>query len=146
MAALLTLNADTRDLLKMLDIYPERAEMSIKAVSKDTAETIARDARSRVARRTGETASHIVAEESRDKKGYVVWVEPDVIISLHTSKRTGRTHTQRVTYNALGGWLEFGTKHMAARPFLFNSARLVEGDHYRRLRAALHEAIDEAMR
>jgi hypothetical protein len=141
MAPLLTVEADARELLKMFDVYPDRAEMSIKVVAGETAGLIRNEARARVARRTGETASHIVAEESYDKKGWVVWVEPDVLISLHTS-RTGRQHTQRVTYNALGGWLEFGTKYMTSRPFLFDSARLYEGDHDRRLRESLQEEAD----
>ena len=142
MSKLLAIEVDARGLIAAHDRLGAEAEQYVKAAAKVTAENIAREARARVARRTGETAAHIVAEETHDGKGYVVWVEPDVKLSLHTSKRSGRTHTQKVTYNALGGWLEFGTQHMTARPFLFVSARLEEGAHDQRTRAAVQAAID----
>lgn len=140
MAPLLTIEIDTAALLQELGQFADAAEKHLKAAAKVTADNIVREARGRVARRTGETASHIVAEESRDKHGYIVWVQPDVKLSLHTS-RSGRTHTQRVTYNALGGWLEHGTKYMTARPFLFVSARLEESSHTRRIQEALVAAL-----
>jgi hypothetical protein len=143
MAKLLTIDVDASAVLEAMRRLGDRADVPVKAASKVTAENIAREAKGRIARRTGETASHIVVEESHDGKGYVAWVEPDVKISLHTS-RSGRTHTQSVTYSSVGRFLEFGTKHMTKREFLFPSARLEERPHLDRLAEALQDAIDDA--
>jgi hypothetical protein len=137
----ISIEVDTRALLAALDAIPAEVHAHLKAAAKLTAENIAAEARRRVARRTGETAAHIVVEETHSGDGYIVWVEPDVRISSHTMP-SGRTHTQAVSYNALGGWLEFGTRFMSARPFLFASARLEEGAHDRRSREAIQAAID----
>jgi hypothetical protein len=40
-------------------------------------------------------------------------------------------------------WLEFGTRHMEARPFLHASAQLEEGPHERRIQQAINDAIQE---
>lgn len=140
---LVTIEVDTKALLRALDQVGHRVAARVKLASKITADNIVREAKRRVPKRTGETASHIVAEETHNKEGYIVWVEPDVLISHHTNKKTGRQHTQRVSYNALGGWLEFGTQTMTARQFLFNSARLEEGAHLRRIQQAVGDAIEE---
>jgi HK97 gp10 family phage protein len=138
----MTITVDTTALLAALDALPDRVHAHLKAAAKITAENIAREARARVARRTGETAAHIRVEETHSGDGYIVWVAPEVRVSHHTMP-SGRSHTQKVTYNALAGWLEFGTRHMPARPFLFVSARLEEGAHDRRCREAVQAAIDE---
>lgn len=140
---LFTIVVDTKALFAALDTLGDRAERRLKAAAKVTADNIVREAKARIPKRTGDTASHIVAVETHDKRGYVVWVEPDVLISHHTNKKTGRQHTQRVTYNALGGWLEFGTEYMTARPFLFPASRMEEGPHRRRVQQALGDAIEE---
>ena len=143
MAPLLTIEIDTAAVLAALDRLGAVAEQHVKAAAKVTADNIVREARGRARRRTGETASHIVAEESHDQRGYIVWVRPDVRISHHTMTRSGRGHTQKVTFNALGGWLEFGTETMTPKPFLFVSARLEESAHLRRVAEAVQAAIDE---
>lgn len=134
---------DARGLIDALNRLGPVADVVCKAVAYETAHKIQQSAFARVAVRTGETRSHITVEETHNGEGFIVWVEPDVLISLHTNKKTGRQHTQRVTYNALGGWLEFGTEKMTARPFLFNSARLEEGGHQRRLAEAIQDEIDD---
>ena len=143
MADSLTIDIDTAPLLAALAAIPEAVHAHLKAAAKVTAERIATEARARVARRTGTTASLITVEETTSGDGYVIYVAPDVTLSLHTGP-SGRTHTQKVTYNALAGWLEFGTKFMSAKPFLFVSARLEEGAHDQRAREAVQDAIDES--
>jgi hypothetical protein len=92
------------------------------AASKVTAEAIADEARSRVARRTGLTAAGIEVVPSFDGYGYIV-----------------RATRERVSM--LPFWLEFGTKHMAKREFLFVSARL-EAPRYP---PAVAEAVTEGI-
>jgi len=139
----MAIEIDNAALLEALSAVagPEMQE-AVDDAGKETAENICREARARVARRTGETQSHIVVVKARDGKGWVVWVEPDVMISHHTSQRSGRSHTQRVSYNALGGWLEFGTKFMTKRPFLHPAVALEEGPHLQRLYEAIQVEID----
>lgn len=43
----------------------------------------------------------------------------------------------------LDRWLEFGTKHMRARPFFFDSARLEEQAHRERVSNAIQAALSE---
>jgi hypothetical protein len=139
---LLTVDVDDAQLLAMLEEFGPALEMRIKVESKETADRVHREALARIKRRTGETAAHLVVEESHDGKGYVVWVRPDVRLSFHTSG-SGRTHTQKVSYNAVGSWLEFGTRHMVARPFLFVSAQLEQAPHRRRVAEAVQDEINQ---
>lgn len=131
---LLTIEVDTRDLIAALDRLGDEAERHVKAAAKVTADRIVAEARRRVARRadpatrptdrSGPTADLIRAEETHDGLGYIV---------LANDPRS-REHVAR--------YLEFGTTHMAARPFFFTSARLEEAAHLRRTEQALQDAID----
>lgn len=93
-----------------------------KRASDESADAIVREAQARVARRTGETAAGIHREDSRDGTGSVV---------LAT-----RATTPQLPY-----WLEYGTRYMTARPFLFASAALEEGPHEQRIADAISDAI-----
>lgn len=138
------IEVDTRALLAALDKLGDRVAARVKAAAKVSAESIAREARARVARHTGQTAKDIHVAESHDKTGYVVLPYPPFTeIVGHTMRKTGRFHTQRVTTKGLPGWLEFGTRYMTARPYFFASARLEEGAHDRRIRQAVQDTIDE---
>jgi hypothetical protein len=88
-----------------------------------TAQRIAREARSRVHRRTGKTAGGIQVIERRDGEGYRVETDdaPDA----------GRPIS-----------LEFGTQFTEPRPFLYVSADLEAEDHDRRMRDAIQDVID----
>ena len=122
---LLTIDVDTEALLRAIDAMPDAVMAFLKPASKTTADNIANEARGRVARRTGATGDAITVEEAHSGDGYVVYVA-----------------------NAAEDWphldigLEFGTKFMTERPFLIVSARLEEGAHDRRARAAVQAAID----
>lgn len=101
-----------------------RAEMATrtKALAEVTAAAIVREAAGRVARRTGALASGIHYEESRDGTGWVV-----------LAVRADRPN--------VGFWLEFGTRYMTARPFLYVSAALEKPGHDRRMQEAVTDAI-----
>lgn len=101
------------------------AERHLKDAAYITAGAIAREARARVARATGETAQGITVQETYSRDGYVVFP--------HRPDQPG-----------LPGWLEFGTEKMGARPWLFNSARLEELSHRRRVQQAIGFAIEDA--
>jgi hypothetical protein len=100
------------------------AEMAVrtKAASYVSAQAVVREARGRVARRTGATAAGIHAEESRDGTGYVVLAV--------------RADRANVPF-----WLEFGTRYMTARPFLYASAAVEAPGHQRRVGDAVGESI-----
>lgn len=125
MADKFTIEVDTRELLAALDAIPAAVLAYLKEAAKITADNIAREAKGRVARRTGKTGDAITVEKSHDGTGYVVFVA-----------------------NAAADWpnldigLEFGTRYMSPRPFLHVSARLEEGGHDRRSREAIQRAID----
>ena len=98
----------------------------LKPAAKITADAIAREAKRRVARgETGKTAEGIRVEEDRARVGYVV------------------LSTRQQQYN-LPIWLEKGTKHMRARPYMFVSAELEANAHDRRMRQAVADAIADA--
>jgi hypothetical protein len=121
-----SVDVDTSALFAAIDALPEAVHRHLKAAARVTADNIQREARGRVARRTGKTGDAITVEEARNKDGWVVFVA-----------------------NAAADWpnldigLEFGTKYMSPRPFLFASAHLEEGAHDRRSREAIQAAIDE---
>ena len=125
----LTIDADTRAVLAALDRVGEAARPHLRAASRATAERVRDEARGRVARRSGKTASAIEVEELNvvsDLDGYAV-----------------------VAGRPKGGWqnlplgLERGTKHMEARPFFDSSGRLEEGPHRVRIIGAINDTLAE---
>jgi len=145
MADKFTIEIDTRELLAALDAIPAAVLAHLRVASKITADNIAREAKSRVARRTGETAEGIHVEESYDGSGYVVLMG-DAVGSAETARRKalGLSTAKSKLYQGkhTGIWLEFGTKFMTKREFFFPSARLEEAAHDRRSRQAIQDAID----
>lgn len=119
----LTLDVDDTALLAALDTMPDACAAHLKPESKVTADNIAAEAAQRIQRRTGATGDQIVVEETHNGDGYVVLV------------RGNRQHIAR--------FLEWGTVHQRAYPFLFASARLEEGPNLQRARLAIQDAIDE---
>jgi hypothetical protein len=116
---LMTVTVDNAALLKALGVIPDGVMAYLKPASKITADNIQREARSRIKRRTGQTAEAITVVETLT--GYIVFVGGR------------RAH--------IGRFLEKGTKFMAARPFLFVSARLEQSGHDRRALDAVRAAI-----
>jgi hypothetical protein len=137
MDPLMTVDVETAALFAAMDALGDAADAYVKPESKVTADNIVREARGRVARRTGVTATMIHAEETHDKKGYVVlaW-DVNVERGLHDSGNNDQVNF------GVPRWLEFGTQFMTAHPYLFASGRLEEGGHLRRVAGALQDAID----
>lgn len=119
----MTIDVDNTDLYAAFDQAGAELDPFIKAASYVTAQAIQREARARVRRATGGTASKITIEEARNGVGYVVFV--------NQPENPG-----------LAGWIEFGTIKMSSRGFLFSSAQLEQGPHLRRLSEAIQEALD----
>ena len=119
----IALDVDDTALLAALDTMPDACVAHLKPESKITADNIAADAAQRIQRQTGQTGDQIVVEETHNGDGYVVLVRGD------------RQHIAR--------FLEWGTVHQRAYPFLFASARLEEGPNLQRARLAIQDAIDE---
>lgn len=125
MADNLTVTVDTRALLDALARLGPAAERHVHAAARVTGERIQVEARGRVRRATGQTAEAITLEEAGSPlNGWRVFVAP----TSHPAN--------------LPIWIEFSTKYMEARPFLFSSARLEEGPHRERIAEALQDAID----
>jgi hypothetical protein len=127
MADKLTIDVDATGVLRMFNQLGEEAARLTKRVANVTAERIAEEARRRIRRRTGQTASGITVAPTSNGEGYVVYVQrPDKL--------------------GLPGWIEFGTIKMEGRSYLFNSAEIERGPHERRIREALQEACDAVSR
>jgi hypothetical protein len=129
-----TLDVDTTALLAAIEALPDVVLAYLKPAAKITADNICREAKARLQRQlgpeaTGATVRGIHVEETRGKEldGYVV-----LGYDADTPHARG----------PVDQWLEFGTQSMTAREFLFASARLEEGAHDRRARAAVQDAID----
>lgn len=133
-----SMKVDASKVLDALDhIMPEIEARCLQA-SYVSAVHIKYDAQARVARRTsgkkttsdptgkgGLTARGIAIERSRVVTGYIV--------------RANRPEMPNLPL-----WLEKGTVHMKARPFLVPAAQLEAGAHERRIREAIDGAIEDA--
>ncbi len=119
----LAITVDTDPVVHALEDFTPALEEATRAASEVSANNVANEARGRVARRTGTTAEGIRVAPAPEVAGY------DVIVS-HPTKE------------GLPWWLEFGTKYMSARPFLFASVALEEAPHERRIREAIDTTIE----
>ncbi len=136
---------DLAALRAAVDRFPAEVTAALQAVAKASADRIAKNAATILRSKThgtGATAKSIRVIDDSPNKTYRVEVPggPIPTLSLHRMKRSGRTHTQKVTQNNLPFWLERGTKHMAARPFLRPAAD-AEQDRYKAAMAAAAEAV-----
>ena len=120
----LTLSVETTALASALVQLAGSMGIDTKAASEVTAQAIVREAKGRVARRTGLTAEGIHYQESQDHLGYVV-------LAVRAER-----------FGNIPYWLEHGTKHTRKQPFLDVSAQLEQPGHYRRVEAAVNAAID----
>lgn len=122
----ITATADTTALLAAFAQLPESVARAYRSVAFVTAHNISREAGRRLNAQTtvrsGETQAGIGVEETKDGRGYLVFVS-----------------TPKMPNKPL--WLEYGTSRMTPRPFFRDSARLEEGPHQRRTLLALQEAV-----
>lgn len=118
----LSITVDVEALQRELDRLGDRIVKHVKPRAKVTAERIASEARTRVARRSGKTAEGIGAEEAIDGNGYVAFALRD-------------------PFPDLPAWLEHGTDRMTPRPFFDVAVTLEEDSHRRRIAEAIADAI-----
>jgi hypothetical protein len=105
----------------------DAADAVLRDVARDTADKLKAEMQARLRRQTsgtGKTADAVTVETTED--GY----------AKVTSGEMGSRPAN------LPIWLEFGTKHMTARPYFYGSIRLEQGAHLRRVEDALQQAID----
>lgn len=131
-----TIDVETRALLAALDAAPAAILRFTKPAARLTAERIRDDARQRVARRTGRTATGITIEETYDGTGYIV----SPFNESHRSALSASGNEQQARNLPL--WLEVGTIHMTQRPYFWIAGALEQNAHDRRMRDAIQEGID----
>ncbi len=124
-----TASVDSAEVVALLDRLAYSADFVVREVSRDTAERIVHEAQARIRRATGESASEIHYELTRDGRGYIV-----------LAYREGGNE------GVVDKYLEYGTKFQYAKSFFFASAMLEEGPHMRRLVSRIQEWLDNAGR
>ena len=122
-------SVDSQALIALFDRLAQSADFVCRAAARETAERIVAEAKSRAKRRTGETASEIHYELSRDGQGYVV-----------LGYRTGTGE------DPIDKYLEYGTVSQYAKPFFWTSANLESGPHLRRLTDRIVEWLEDVGR
>ena len=146
MADAITFGVDLAPLVKQLEGFADIAERHLDAAAQVTATRVAETARLRVARATGDTMRSIRVERAYSGHGYVVLAGTgradagQVIVTPSGGHRVAPAHHRG---RHVARYLERGTKHMDARPFMDPAARLEEGAHQRRVQQALDQAITE---
>lgn len=125
----LTVSVEATEILRAFDRVGDRSQDLLLAEAEYTANAIVVEARARVRKLTGQTMRGIHSEPSEKGDGFVVF-------AYDTSDASSR--------GPVDFWLEFGTKHMTAKPFFFNAGLMEEGPYLRRVGEALQAAIDEA--
>ena len=119
---MVTYDVDTSGLASGLTQLAADLARRTKDASEVSAAAVVREAQGRAARRTGATVGGIGYTESRDETGWIVSVV--------------RPDRPNVPF-----WLEFGTRYMTARPFLYASAALEQPGHERRIQEAVAVTI-----
>jgi len=122
-------SVDSQALIALFDRLAQSADFVCRAAARETAERIVAEAKNRAKRRTGETASEIHYELSRDGQGYVV-----------LGYRTGTGE------DPIDKYLEYGTVSQYAKPFFWTSANLESGPHLRRLTDRIVEWLEDVGR
>lgn len=133
------------ELRRAVDRFPDAVTAQLRSVAWRTSRRVMERAKDKVAVDTGYTKDNIYILEEPDKKQFTVEAgtdRPRVKFMVRKGTRTGRVHTQRVTLNMLPVWLEHGTIHMAARPFMRPAADAEYPRYAQEMRAAA-EAVAE---
>lgn len=135
MADGLIIEVDDAGVLDALATFGDFAQPFVNEASRESAESIEREAEDRLRRQlgptaTGETEAGIQAKPADDGNGYVVVSRntrmPNLPIWIEKGTRRGkpRSHTE------------------PARPYFYVSVELERGAHFRRLEEALQEAAE----
>lgn len=131
-----SVDVDYAAVIAALDAYGDRAQSYINDASRESAQSMEREAESRLQRQlgpnaTGETLAGIESMPARDGNGYVVVSGNDRMPMLPD-------------------WIDDGTKKgkpgshtEPARPFFQVSAELEKGSHRRRISDGLQECAED---
>lgn len=137
------------EMRQAIEQFPAAHTAALRAVAQATAGRVMARAKALLASQThgtGATAAAITVTEDAANKQFIVSSPgvPHPTISLHTMKRSGRTHTQKVSQNNLPIWLEYGTVHMTARPYMRPAAAAEEAQYARDMENASADAAAKA--
>ncbi len=116
------IDVDASEVLARLERADDRVAAALRRASSETAEQIAATARTLVPVRQGLT-----------RAGIAVRQQP-----THTEVVSARQPSPNVPV-----WLEHGTRHMRARPYLSVAARLEEARFLARVEDALRMAVED---
>ncbi len=131
-----------KELKDQVEKLPDVVIEALRDVAEKTAHRVMERAKQLVPVATGYTRDNIHVQFFPEEKTYVVNAgtdRPRVHFATRRSKRSGRTHTQKVTQNNLPIWLERGTRFMVAKPFMRPAAD-AENDRYKQDMANAAEA------
>lgn len=127
----ITISIDPNRVAEQLDgvTLSDALKPFIKPAARISADHVVQEAKALLQRQlsgtsTGETVAGIVVKSDRTGWGWLV--------------DAGNLSTPM-----LDRWLEMGTKHMHARPFFFDAARLEETAHRDRIHAAVGAALSQ---
>lgn len=124
----LQIDVDASALLRAFDRLGEAASRLLFEAARESAESLRTEARTRLSRQThgtGQTAEAITVEKI--PSGYKVFVGP----------MGSRPENLPI-------WLEYGTRKMDPKPYLYAAAKLEEGRYLRHVGEALRDAVEEA--
>lgn len=115
--------AGLEELRSGIQQLPDQVTAALMRVASATAQRVLMKARANLKAQThgtGATAAAMLVRSDVANKMFVVESPgaPFTRLSLHTMKRSGRSHTQKVTVNMVPIYLEYGTRSMSARPYL----------------------------
>lgn len=130
MADSISVTVDAQTVKDNLVVLPECLKPYVRAAARISADHIRDEARVRLQRQlsaaaTGETVASIRVTSDRSGWGWTV--------------RAGKVSFPMIAY-----WLERGTEHQRARPYLDVSARLEQEAHTRRIEAAIRAGLAES--
>jgi hypothetical protein len=121
-----------------VNAFPTVVTEHLRAVAWRTSRRVKELAQQKVAKDTHFTEENIHVVEDPARKLFLVIPGTDRprVRIVHHAMRSGRSHTQAVTLNMLPVWLEYGTIHMVARPFMRPAADAESARYVREMRAA----------
>ena len=123
-----TIDIDGTRMREALEGESLKAEIAVfvKAAARISADNIAKDAAARLQRQlSGTSSGRTVAGIKVKSAGAWGW----------------KVDAGNVAQPMLDRWLEFSTKHMKARAFFFDSAKLEKAAHTARVRSAIQAAL-----
>jgi hypothetical protein len=139
------------EFVQAVERLPDAVTKALRSVALVTAHRVKGDAQQILRSKThgtGKTADAIFVEEDAADQAFLVKSPgvPHPRLSLHRMKRSGRTHTQKVSQNNLPIWLEHGTSKMAARPYMRPAADHAQAPYRRDMEAASIKAVEDTLK